>query len=270
MSSQPNVYTADHTSGVLRTHGWRTVDNSAAYLIPHLKPNMSILDVGCGPGSITVDLAKRVPQGHVLGIEYTPEPFATARAIAAEQGVTNIDFQVGDIHALDFPDNTFDVVHVHQVLQHVADPIQALREMRRVVKPGGGIIAVRETILPKWYPELPGLAKFWKVQGSMARLKGGNPHCGMYLHVWAQKAGFERSQITCSTATWCFSTPKERAYWGGSMEERTNSSAYATNALEMNLATKDELNGMSKAWRDWINDDNGWFSFLHGEVICRK
>ncbi|KAG0257330.1 hypothetical protein DFQ27_005199 [Actinomortierella ambigua] len=270
MSSHPNVYSADHSSAVLRTHGWRTVSNSAAYLIPYLQPNMSILDVGCGPGSITVDFAQRVPQGRVIGIEYSGVPLCTARAMAADKGVANIDFQGGDIHALPFADNTFDVVHAHQVLQHVADPILAFQEMRRVAKTGGGIVAVRESVVPTWYPESPGLTKFWSVQEHMASVKGGNPHCGKYLHVWAREAGFERSQITCSTGSWCFSTPEERAYWGGSIKERILSSSFATNALEMNLATKDDLNMLSKAWRDWIDDENGWFSFLHGEVICRK
>ncbi|KAF8931419.1 hypothetical protein BGZ58_007647 [Dissophora ornata] len=268
MSSQPIVYTSDHSDAVLRTHGWRTVLNSAAYLLPHIKPEMSILDVGCGPGSISVDLAKLVPKGRVVGIEYTPEPLKEARAFAAQQGVTNAEFQVGDIHALDFPDNTFDIVHAHQVLQHVADPVKALREMRRVTKTGG-IVAARESAVPSWYPESPGLEAYWDLQTRMARLKGGNPHPGKYIHTWAQEAGFERSQITCSAGAWCFSSPEERAYWGGTMEERTLSSAFATIALEMNLASQEELERLAKAWRTWIEDDNGWFSLLHGEIICR-
>ncbi|CAO3565966.1 unnamed protein product [Mortierella alpina] len=268
MSSQPIVYSIDHTSAVLKTHSWRTVQNSAAYLLPHIQPHMSILDVGCGPGSISVDLAKRVPHGKVVGIEYTPEPLADARSFAAQEGVTNAEFQVGDIHSLDFPDDTFDIVHAHQVLQHVADPVLALQEMRRVCKPGG-IVAARESILPTWYPESPGLVAYWELQTRMARLKGGNPHPGNHIHTWAMKAGFERSQITCSAGTWCFSTPEERRYWGGTMEERTLSSAYATIALEMNLATQEELKGLAKAWRDWVEDENGWFALLHGEMICR-
>ncbi|KAG9325839.1 hypothetical protein KVV02_006833 [Mortierella alpina] len=268
MSSQPFVYSIDHTSAVLKTHSWRTVQNSAAYLLPHIKPTMSILDVGCGPGSISVDLAKLVPSGRVVGIEYTPEPLTEARAFAAQQGVANAEFLVGDIHSLDFPDDTFDIVHAHQVLQHVADPVQALKEMRRVCKPGG-IVAARESIIPTWYPESPGLAAYWELQARMARLKGGNPHPGKYIHTWAQKAGFDRSQITCSAGTWCFSTPEERKYWGGTMEERTLSSAYATIALEMNLATQEELKGLAKAWKDWVEDDNAWFAFLHGEMVCR-
>jgi len=220
MSSQPIVYSSDHRNGALRTHSWRTVANSVAYLRPHIQSEMSILDVGCGPGSISVDMAKLVPKGRVVGIEYTPDPLNEARAFATQQGVTNTEFQVRDIHALNFPDNTFDIVHAHQVLQHVADPIQALHETRRVAKPGG-IVAVRESAELSWYPESLGLEAYWKLASTMARLKGGNPHPGKKIHTWARETGFEGSNITCSAGVWCFSSPEEHMYWGGSMQERT-------------------------------------------------
>lgn len=138
------VYTTDHSSAVLRTHSWRDSSNSALYLLPHLKPDFHILDVGCGPGSITVDLAKHVEDGHVTGIENVPDPLDGARGFAKAKGISNVDFRVGDIHDIPFPDDSFDVVHAHQVLQHIAEPVRALQEMRRVVKKGG-IVAVRES-----------------------------------------------------------------------------------------------------------------------------
>jgi hypothetical protein len=54
------TYTHGHHESVLRSHAWRTVENSAAYLVPHLRPGLSLLDVGSGPGTITVDLAERL------------------------------------------------------------------------------------------------------------------------------------------------------------------------------------------------------------------
>lgn len=117
MATKEHVYASDHSASVLATHSWRTVQNSAAYLLPYLKPDSKLLDVGCGPGTITVDLAKFV--GHVIGVEYSPEPLAQARTFAEQQGVKNVEFQVADIHELPFEDETFDVVHAHQVLQHI-------------------------------------------------------------------------------------------------------------------------------------------------------
>ncbi|GAA3293148.1 hypothetical protein GCM10020295_14240 [Streptomyces cinereospinus] len=116
------VYTHGHHESVLRSHTWRTAANSAAYLLGSLEPHLRILDVGCGPGTITADLAELVPDGHVTGVDRAPDVLERARATAAGRGLTGVDFAVADVHALDFPDDTFDVVHAHQVLQHVGDP----------------------------------------------------------------------------------------------------------------------------------------------------
>src|ERR1700761_777745 len=125
------VYTHGHHESVLRSHRVRTAENSAGYLLPHLRPGMSVLDVGCGPGTITVDLAARIAPGQVTAVEMTSDALDLARVEALARDQSNVDFVTSDVHALDFPDNTFDVVHAHQLLQHVADPAQALREMRR-------------------------------------------------------------------------------------------------------------------------------------------
>ena len=103
----PEVYTHGHHESVLRSHKWRTAENSCAYLLPHLAPDARLLDIGCGPGTITAGLADRVPQGHVTGIDAAPEIVEQAREAAG--GRPNIDFAVGDVYALDYPDDSFDV-----------------------------------------------------------------------------------------------------------------------------------------------------------------
>ncbi|KAL4890160.1 S-adenosyl-L-methionine-dependent methyltransferase [Aspergillus ambiguus] len=264
------TYSTDHSSSVIQTHSWRTLTNSAAYILPYIRPDMKILDIGCGPGSITVDFAGRVPQGHVTGVEYTPEPLDQARTLAASQGLSNIDFQVADIHSLPFEDNAFDIVHVHQVLQHIADPVQALREMKRVAKPNGGIVAARESASSTWYPENEGITAWLEVTSRVAKAKGGNPHPGRYIHVWAEEAGFDRERVKRSAGSWCFSSPQEREYWGGSMEGRFRSSGFTKMATEEGLATTEELEKIVKGWRQFVEDERGWFGLLHGEILCFK
>ena len=134
------TYTHGYHESVLRSHRWRTAQNSAAYLLPHLTATDRLLDVGAGAGTITVDLARIVAD--VTATEFGAEGLELTRSTVAAQGVANIQLEVADIHALPFDDAIFDVAHAHQVLQHVADPVQALREMARVTRPGG-IVAVR-------------------------------------------------------------------------------------------------------------------------------
>ena len=263
------VYITDHSTSVLKTHSWRTASNSATYLLPHITQTSKILDIGCGPGSISVDFARRANQGHVTGIENVTDPLDQARQLATSQGVTNIDFRLGDIHALEFPDNTFDIVHVHQVLQHVANPVKALSEMRRVVK-CGGIVAARESAAVIWYPENRAFDRWLEITQRMGKTKGGNPHPGRYIHVWAEEAGLDRANIKKGAGSWCFSSPEERQYWGGSMGERVRSSGLAKAAVEEGYATKEELEKISEGWKEFVEDEQARFGLLHREILCWK
>ncbi|MCL7428314.1 class I SAM-dependent methyltransferase [Streptomyces sp. YS415] len=263
------VYTHGHHESVLRSHTWRTAANSAGYLLGSLRPDMRILDIGCGPGTITADLAALVPQGHVTGVDRAPGVLEQARATAAERGLGNVGFAVADVHALDYPDDTFCVVHAHQVLQHVGDPVRALREMARVTRPGG-YIAVRDSdyAAMTWYPASPGMDDWLDLYRRVARANGGEPDAGRRLKAWALAAGLE--DITATSATWTFASPEERAWWSGLWADRTLASAYADRALEGGHATEERLRAVSAAWRAWGEQADGWFSVLHGEILCRK
>jgi ubiquinone/menaquinone biosynthesis C-methylase UbiE len=258
------VYTHGHHESVLRSHRWRTLENSAAYLLPHLSPDFHVLDVGCGPGTITGDLASRVT--HVTAVEHTSAALDLARAEMA--GLTNVSYVVTDAHALDLPDDSFDVVHAHQVLQHVGDPVQALREMRRVCKPGG-LVAVRDSDYRgfTWFPEIPAFDEWMRLYQEAALANGGEPQAGRRLLSWARAAGF--TDITASSSTWCFANPQDRQYWGGMWTDRILQSALTTQLLGSGMATPPELQAISEAFRSWISDEDGWFSILHGEVLAR-
>jgi ubiquinone/menaquinone biosynthesis C-methylase UbiE len=263
------VYTHGHHESVLRSHTWRTAANSAAYLLDSLKPHMRILDIGCGPGTITADLAERVPDGQVTGVDHAPGILDQARQVAAGRGLRNVEFAVADVHALEYPDDTFCVVHAHQVLQHVGDPVQALREMYRVTKPGG-FIAVRDADFSSmtWYPSAQGMDDWLDLYLRVARANGGEPDAGRRLKSWALAAGIQ--DITATSSTWTFATEDEREWWSGLWADRTLASAYAERATEGGHATTERLRAVSDAWRQWGRQQEGWFSVLHGEILCRK
>ncbi|KZT09718.1 S-adenosyl-L-methionine-dependent methyltransferase [Laetiporus sulphureus 93-53] len=263
-------YINGHHESVLRSHTWRTAQNSAGYLLSSLKPDMHILDIGCGHGTITVDFAALVPQGSVIGLDSVDGVLEQARANASARGLQNVKFVVGDALKLDFPDDTFDVVHAHQVLQHVGDPVGMLREMRRVTK-HGGIIASRDLDFANltFFPESETLEGHKDLHIRTAHALGGEPLAGRRLVSWAMKAGFERSAITASASAWCYSTPEERAWWGGLWADRVLKSSFATYALEAGFATQEELEKIAQAYREWAAHEDGWFGMMHGEVLCR-
>ncbi|KAF1831843.1 S-adenosyl-L-methionine-dependent methyltransferase [Decorospora gaudefroyi] len=268
-------YIHGHHASVLRSHSWRTVENSCPHLLRYLNnPSLTILDVGCGPGTISVDLAARVPQGHVYAIDPSPEVIEKARKHAEERGVTNIHFEVGDIFRWEqhkgMHEAGFDIVHAHQVLQHLQDPVSALEVMKRLVRPGG-ILAVRDSTYSAmdWYPDVPGLHSWKALYLDVARGLKTDPDIGKRLHAVALQAGFARADIDASVAAWTFSTPEERAFWCGLWADRTLQSEYRRKAVEGGYANLEHLEGIAAAWRELEGAEEGWFAVIHGQVVCR-
>ncbi len=261
-------YIHGHAESVLRSHRTRTAANSAAYLLGELRPGQSLLDIGSGPGTITADLARLVAPGRVTALETSDEIVALTRAGVTAAGVDNVDYLVGDVHALDLPDDSFDVVHAHQVLQHLPDPIQALREMVRVCRPGG-VVAVRDADYSAftWFPASAGLDHWLELYCAAARANGGEPDAGRRLLSWAHAASCR--DVTATSSTWCYADPESRTAWGHGWADRILQSAIATQLVTSGLANSDELDAISHAWRDWAASDDGWFSLLHGELLIR-
>ena len=146
-----------------------------------------------------------------------PEPLEHARAHAA--GRVAVEFALGDVYALDDPDDSYDVVHAHQVLQHLTDPVAALREMLRVCRPDG-VVAVRDADYAAmvWYPADPRLDRWLEVYRAVAHGNGAEPDAGRRLLSWARAAG--AADVVATASVWCYATPADRQWWGGMWADR--------------------------------------------------
>lgn len=268
MTSRDDVYTHGHHESVLRSHEWRTAENSAGFLLDVLGPGTRVLDVGCGPGTITVDLAQRVAPGRVVGVDRAAEVLERAREAARLTGIDTVEFAVGDVYALDLPDASFDVVYAHQVLQHLTDPVAALREMRRVCD-AGGVVAARDSDYATftWWPADPRLTRWLELYHDVARSNDAEPDAGRRLLAWAHAAGFR--EVEASASVWCFATPADRSWWGGMWSDRVVESAFADQAVDRGLATRAELGEISDAWTAWSRSPDAWFTIVHGEIRAR-
>ena len=261
-------YTHGHSAAVLSAHSRRGAADSAAYLLAHLNAGMDLLDVGCGPASITADLAERVAPGRVVALDAASGALEAARATLSDRGLSEqVEVTSGDVMALPFEDASFDVVHAHQVLQHLADPVGALAEMRRLTRPGG-IVAVRDAVhsAMTWFPEPAGMEQWRAVYMATARANGGEPDAGSRLLSWARAAGF--ADASASASTWCYATPADRAWQSQTWAQRCLTS-FGPRAVELGLADGSDLETMAQAWRQWGASEDAWFVVVHGEVLAR-
>lgn len=260
-------YTHGHERPTLASHGTRTAANSAAYLLPVLRAGMRVLDVGCGPGTVTLDLAELVAPGAVIGIENTDAPLAAARDEAARRGDTRTRFERGDALSLPFPDDAFDVVHAHQVLQHLADPVAALREMARVCKTGGWVAARdADYAAMTWFPEVPALEEWRRVYRAVAHANDAEPDAARRMRAWANAAGLE--QARCSASVWNYADSETCRWWGRGQAERVVGAAFAAQAAELGVAA-DDLERIAAGWRRWGDAPDAWFAILHGELLVQ-
>ena len=267
-SGETARYTHGHSAAVLSAHSRRGAADSAAYLLAHLRAGMDLLDVGCGPASITADLAERVAPGRVVALDAASDALQAARATLSERGLSEqVELTCGDVMALPFEDASFDVVHAHQVLQHLADPVGALAEMRRLTRPGG-MVAVRDAVYSAmtWFPEPAGMEQWRSVYMATARANGGEPDAGSRLLSWARAAGF--TDVTASASTWCYTTPADRTWQSQTWAQRCLTS-FGPRAVELGLADRADLEAMAQAWRQWGASEDAWFVVVHGEVLAR-
>ncbi|CCH44232.1 Ubiquinone/menaquinone biosynthesis methyltransferase [Wickerhamomyces ciferrii] len=264
MSGQ-TYYKDGYDSTISNSHSWRTAENSSAYLLPHLKPTDKILDVGCGPGTITYGLAKYIPQGEIIGIEPTSELIEEAinNKVDSDTGPRGkVKFEEASAFELPYEDESFDVVHAHQVIIHLSEPLKALKEMKRVLKKGG-YLALRDSelrsalVYPKQYED-PIKYYFDKIRSEYTSIDAASTSKQFTID-----AGFKPEDIVNTTSTWCISSRYDRSWF---------SEIYIKRSTKLNFKPEDKYDQaqLETAWKQWADDDYSWFVLLHGEVIAKK
>jgi ubiquinone/menaquinone biosynthesis C-methylase UbiE len=268
ISNTPSeIYQHGHHASVVASHAKRTAEVDAAFFLPFLKSGMRLLDVGCGPGSITSGLAQRVAPGETIGIDPSQGVLETARSLTRDKGIENLVYEVGDIYQSRFAPKTFDAVFAHQLLQHLRRPVDVLVQMRTLLK-AGGVIGVRDVDWGSttFYPENEGLRRFFVLYYELARLNGGEPNAGRYLRRWFREAGFAEPHVTTSSVSYADTTATRE--WAETFSERTLKSNIADKALEYGIATRPELESIAAAWRQWGSDRDAFFCFSHTAVVA--
>ena len=245
----------------------RSAATHAAHLLPHLKPGMRVLDLGCGPGTISVGLADAVSPGEVRGVDLEESEVAKARAAAEAGGHANATFDVGDATDLPFGDGEFDVVHCHAVLMHIPDTAAALAEVRRVLKPGG-LFAARELILDSCFlePVEPEVHEAWTIFGKLLEANGGHPQMGRELKRVLLDAGFTGIQPSGTFGT--FGTDEDVAFFHGFVVDWFFQPHIIAAAIHLGISTQEQFDFLREAVDEWGAVEGAVGALAFGEAIA--
>lgn len=244
----------------------RTANSHAAFFQAYLRAGMQVLDLGCGPGTITLGFAGIVNPGTVTGVDRESSQVEIAQQNAAQQAIANVRFQVANIYQLPFPDNCFDAVFAHAVMEHLQQPLSALQELHRVLKPGG-VIGLRS---PDWggfiiaaaNPELEKAISYYKL---LQQRNGGNPYVGRQLKSLLRQAEF--TQIEASASYECYESLSAIAEY---LALRIEDSATVDRAVEEGWVDERSLQTMSRALREWSQNPDGLFAQAWCEAVGYK
>jgi ubiquinone/menaquinone biosynthesis C-methylase UbiE len=262
------VYSAGYDPIVLQGLARRSATRDAAFFVPHLKPHMHVLDCGCGPGGISVTLAERVPQGRVVGIDVEDSQLDMGRREAQQRGIGNVGFHHASVYALSFADGTFDAVLAHAVIYHLAEPMKALRELWRVLKPGG-LIGLRDADSDGdvYYPAHEEVDRFWNLTRRVIEHNGGDARFGRKQRRLLREAGFRN--IVASASCDAFGTTEMTAgfsrYFGGIFLNQ-----HRALILKEQWASEAELTAMQNALLTWGSHPDAFYSRCRCEAVGWK
>jgi ubiquinone/menaquinone biosynthesis C-methylase UbiE len=241
----------------------------AAFLEPFLQPGKSLVDFGCGQGTITLDLAEAVAPGEVLGFDLQAEHVARAQELAAQRNITNATFKVGDVFDPPCAPESCDIVYANAVLSHLSEPDKCLGVMYRCLKLGG-YVAIRDrggksVVSCRGHESvLRGFEIIETVLNQTSQNPYGSQSMGEVMNRMCREAGFEPASVT---ATWTITTTAQTAAGGFT---RPLVEPLASRAIALGLTTHEEIEALTKPYQEWLADPDGFWAVPWFEVVARK
>jgi SAM-dependent methyltransferase len=264
-SIQPGVYAVGYGGGAIEWLERRNAAWHAAFFLPHLQPGMSLLDCGCGSGSITVGLAEAVSPGRVIGIDVERSVIERAVLRTKQHAITNARFQVGSGYELPFEDNSFDAVFAHALLEHLGEPLRAIREMRRVLKPGG-VLGLRSIDIGGRiiHPTNDSLEQYHHFFETVLKHDGRDMRIGRRLRGLLKGEGF--SEVEASASYDC--------HWGsqavGALAAAWIEFPFLDEAEALGWTDSATVEKIRDAFRKWRQSPDAFFAWSQCQAVGRK
>ena len=266
-----DIYIMGYSEAYLRILSARSAAGTCGYLMPYLKPGLRVLDVGCGPGSISVGLAEGIVPGELHGIDIEPSQVEMAAQAAVDRGVSNAEFSVADLRDLPFENGSFDVVHCNDTLAFIPDTEAALNEIKRVLK-SGGILGWREIIMDLFMihpdPDPHPASQAYAVFADTLESDDGHPQMGKELAEHLGRAGF--TDIRVSASFEMFASPERLKL----LYELGNQWFFTANvqspATQYGAATQRMFEELMQSRERWYHAPGAMGAFAFGEALAVK
>lgn len=261
-------YSGGYSTLIINQFKQRNFLKQGAFLSPYLRAGLTVLDCGCGPGSMTLDIAELVNPGQVFGIDSSPIQIEQAILLQQERQISNVEFTAGSVYQLPYPDEYFDVVFAHAVLYHLQHPQEALLEFRRVLKPNG-LVALRDACHSgdMMIPQSPGLIAAWETIDKVFNYQRGDINFGSQHKQILLNVGFNNITVSCSYDMFASQAEKDSidSYW-----ESFLAHDHRPLILEQGWCTEAELGRQCEALREWSLHPAGFFARARCEAIAFK
>lgn len=250
----------------------RSAEVHADFVLPLISDGARVLDCGAGSAMISVELALARPSSRVIAVDLDGNGFTDAHDHCARNGIGNIEFATADAHALAFGDETFDVVVCHSMLELCDDPVLALTEMKRVLRPGGHIAsaAVEYSGMIRSGPSLDALNLFYAVREQVwARLEPeARPRIGRRLREYLGTAGFV--DVVAMAGYLSYGTPDAVRSFGRDRAADCDDPFFRAIALEHGLLTERDLEDIKQGWLEWSESPSAFAAFAWCRAVGTK
>lgn len=265
-----DTYSLGYDAAAAEFFGQRTAAHHAAFFLPHLRPGMRLLDGGCGAGTITLGLAELVVPGEVVGMDIETSQVDLACHAAKKAGFSNVRFEAATLYLIPFPDATFDAVFLHGVLEHLSDPVKALHEVWRVLKPGG-VLGSRHADFSGFLlePNSPPLDQFVPLFEALMHHNGADPHAGRHQLRWLIEAGFADITMSASYDCWTGTIHHKRTA-ARFLQSLLSDSTFAQQLVQRGMADCGQLVELRQAFTSWENDPTSFAAEAWTEAIATK
>ncbi len=230
-----------------------------------IRPGLRVADIGCGVGVVSAWIGEQIGRdGELVGVDISEAQVEQATRLAQERGIGHARFHTASADATGLPADRFDLVFCRFVLMHMERPEDGIREMRRILKPGG-VLAVEDGdfTAPYCFPPIPAFNRAFELYRAVGEARGQRFQIGRELYRLVLEAGFREPEVTLAQPAFVRGDAKRLPEW--------TLSECAPVLIEAGLTTQEEIDRLTAELQSYAEDESTFIAMARmTQVWARK